>query len=51
MTIAVPAPIIERPDTSWETWTFMAQGIAELEAGNAKLQPDVTFWEQQINTW
>lgn len=29
----------------------MRQRIAELEAGNAQLQSDVTHWEQQTNHW
>ncbi len=50
-TTAAPAPIIERPHISWETWNFMRQEIARLEAEKAQLEADVTHWEQQANHW
>lgn len=50
-TITAAAPTIERPHISWETWNFMRQRIAELEAANTQLQAAVTFWEQQANHW
>jgi hypothetical protein len=50
-TTTAPASIIERPHISWVTYEYMRQKIAELEAANAQLQADVTFWEQQTNTW
>ena len=49
--ITEPAPLVERPHISWATYEFMRQKIAELEAANAQLQADVTYWEQQTNDW
>jgi hypothetical protein len=50
-TAMAPAPIIDRPNISWETWNFMRQEIARLVAEKAQLQADVTHWEQQTNHW
>lgn len=50
-TTTAPAPIIERPNISWETWNYMRQEIARLEAENAQLQADVAYWERETNHW
>lgn len=50
-TTTAPAPLVERPHISWVTYEYMRQRIAELEAANAQLQGDVTYWEGQTNHW
>lgn len=50
-TAPAPAPIVEHTHISRVTYDYMRQRIADLEAANAQLQADVTYWEKQTNHW
>ncbi|MBP3977004.1 hypothetical protein [Microbacterium sp. BLY] len=49
--MTTPTPIIERHHVSWETYNFMRQELARLEAEKAQLEKDVAYWGWQTNYW
>ena len=50
-TTTAPTPLVEHPHISWNTYEYMRQKIADLEAANAQLQADVAHWERETNHW
>lgn len=51
MDATTTTPAAERPHISWETWNYMKQEIARLQAEADQLRGEVSYWEQQTNHW